>query len=328
MTLSPTHTRPRVAWSRVMASVVLGVSAGVYLGGDGFTGLFGGGEVVPAFAEEEAESDSGEAGDPGQDSSEVLVVDTLPFDPPSVVEPGPGELARIAQDGMGVWYWLLTITNGEYNPNYVAEEGAVVFEALPSVGVYDTVAERLHWTNESFACSVGTDCEEPGFTADQNAFGDDFVRLPKLYDEDTGVIAYHVEQAYQVGQDPVEWLFSRDTLTLAIPLEASPRGPTTIWVGYTYIYTEDMVGREVRFTEEAMAIVTWEVTLPEPPSSPPIQEGVAPTTPLAESALPSWVGPVGLAFVAVLVLGAIVAMVTARVRSVAREADDGETPGS
>ena len=306
--------------------LTLGVWLGVLASLGAVPGISGGTEVLVAFAEEEPDSDSGAGEDTGQDFTDVLLIDTLPLSPPTVVEPGPGEIARIVQDGMGEWYWLLTVTNGEYDPTYVAEEGVVVFETLPSVGVYDTVADRLAWTNESFACFVGTDCVEPGLTADQNAFGGDFVRLPKLYDEDTGVIAYHVEHAYQVGQDPVEWLFSRETLTLAIPLEASPRGPTTIWVGYTYVYTEDMVGREVRFTEEAMAVVSVEVTLPEPPAPPPNEDGVAPTPPPGESTLPPWVGPVGLGFVAVVVLGAIVAMVTARVRSVAKDVDDGENP--
>lgn len=317
--------RNQTSRSRIVLALTLGVWGGVLSCWVAVPGMLGVAEVPVAFAEEETDNDSGAGEDTGRDSTDVLVIDALPLSPPTVVEPAPGEVARIAQDGMGEWYWLLTITNGEYNPTYVAEEGVVVFETLPSIGVYDTVAERLNWTNESFACSVGTDCEEPGLTADQRAFGGDFVRLPKLYDEDTGVIAYHVEHAYQVGQDPVEWLFSRETLSLAIPLEPSPRGPTTIWVGYTYVYTEDMVGRQVQFTEEAMALVTAEVTIPEPPASPPIEEDVAPTPPLTESTLPSWVGPVGLGFVAVVVLGAIVAMVTARVRSVAKDADDGET---
>ena len=325
MTVPVGTARRRAGQSPVVLALTLGVWVGVLSSLVAVPGIPGGTEVLVAFAEEETDSDSGAGEDTDQDFTDVLLIDTLPLSPPTVVEPGPGDVARIVQDGMGEWYWLLTVTNGEYDPTYVAEEGVVVFETLPSVGVYDTVADRLAWTNESFACSVGTDCEEPGLTADQNAFGGDFVRLPKLYDEDTGVIAYHVEHAYQQGQDPVEWLFSRETLTLAIPLDPSPRGPTTIWVGYTYVYTEDMVGRQVRFTEEAMAVVTAEVTLPEPPASPPIEEGVTPTPPLAESTLPPWVGPVGLGFVAVVVLGAIVAMVTARVRSVVKDADDDET---
>jgi hypothetical protein len=315
---------PRQGQPRILVALALGISAGVFAGGMTLAGVAWNSHTAPAYAEEEGEPDSDDGGDTGQDSTDLLVVDSLPFDPPSVLEPGPGEVARIVQDGVGDWYWLLTITNGEFDPAFVADEGVVVFESLPSVGVYDTVAERLAWTNESFACSVGTDCVEPALTADQNAFGGDFVRLPKLYDEDTGAIAYHVEHAYQVGQDPVEWLFSRETLTLAIPLDPSPRGPTTIWVGYTYVYTDDMVGRQVRFSEEAMAVVTVEVTLPEPPVTPPTEEGVAPTAPLTESTLPSWVGPAGLGFVALIVLGAIVAMVTARVRSVTRDADDEE----
>ena len=192
---------------------------------------------------------------------EIIISEPF-FAAPEVVSPEMGETPVVVEGPEGQLFWVLEVTNSDYQPGFRADDGYVGFETLPSVGVFDTVADRLAWTNQTFACFVGTSCEEPQRTADQVAFGDDFVRLPKLYDDTTGRIAYHAEHAYNIAQDPYEWVVGQETLSLAIPLAETPTGVIEVWVGYTYVYTDDLVGVPVRFTEEAMAITYTTVDIP------------------------------------------------------------------
>jgi hypothetical protein len=207
----------------------------------------------------------------------------------------------------GEWFWILEVTNSDFQPGFEPADGFVGFETLPSVGIFDSVADRLVWTNETFACFVGTSCEEPATTADQRAFGDDFVRLPKLYLETTGVIADHAEHAYQAGKDPFEWVVSQETLAIAIPLVATPEGVIDVWVGYTYIYTDDLVGVPVRFTEDAMAVTAWSITTPDDP------EGAG------GGGTPAWVVQAVLGLIGILAFFGLLALIVSRMVALARK---------
>ena len=243
------------------------------------------------------------------------VIISEPFFPaPGVVSPGVGEVAMVVQGPEDEWFWVMEVTNSDYQPGFLADDGYVGFETLPSVGIYDSVSDRLAWTNQTFACFVGTSCEEPARTADQQAFGDDFVRLPKLYNPTTGVVAYHAEHAYQLAQDPYEWVVGQETLHLAILLAPSPTGVVDLWVGYTYVYTDDLVGVPVRFTEEAMAITYATVDIPSLPES-----SVADNDDDNEGeGVPLWVVQALLGIVGILAIFGIIALIVSRMVALTR----------
>jgi hypothetical protein len=165
---------------------------------------------------------------------------------------------------------------------------------------------------------VGTSCEEPVRTADQQSFGDDFVKLPKLYDEVSGRVSYHAEHAYDIAQDPYEWVVSQETLSLAIPLENTPAGVIEVWVGYTYVYTDDLVGVPVRFTEEAMAVTYTTVTIPSDPDN-----GMAPPEGDAEASegVPLWVIQGVLGIVGILAIFGLITLIVSRMVALIRKQD-------
>jgi hypothetical protein len=254
---------------------------------------------------------------------EVIISEPF-FDAPQVVSPEPGELAKVVQGPEGQWFWVLEVTNSDYQPRFSADDGFVGFETLPSVGVFDSVEDRLAWTNQTFACFVGTSCEEPARTADQQAFGDDFVRLPKLYDEPSGRVAYHAEHAYNIAQDPYEWVVGQETLHLAIPLAETPPGVIDIWVGYTYVYTDDMVGVPVRFTKDAMAVTAVTVAIPPIPEGDeaPVPDAAAADEATSQSeGVPLWVVQGLLGIVGILVFFGLIALIVSRMVALVRKQD-------
>jgi hypothetical protein len=253
---------------------------------------------------------------------EEIIISEPFFDAPRVVSPQPDELAMVVQGPEGQWFWILEVTNSDYQPRVNANDGFVGFETLPSVGVFDSVEDRLAWTNQTFACFVGTSCDEPARTADQQAFGDDFVRLPKLYDELSGRVAYHAEHAYNVAKDPYEWVVGQETLHLAIPLAQTPPGVIDIWVGYTYVYTDDMVGVPVRFTEDAMAVTAVTVAIPPIPDGDGVSVGDAagPEEETGESGgVPLWVVQALLGIVGILVFFGLIALIVSRMVAITRQ---------
>ena len=185
---------------------------------------------------------------------------------PVVLEPKPGNLARLAPDSGGTWHVLLTVSNSDFGFLSDESESEALFEALPSVGVFDTIDDRLQWTNAQFRCAVDTQCEGVPATKDGRAFGEEFLQLIRLYDESSGAIAHYVEHAYQRGQEPAEWLSEQETLTLAIPWAPLGEGEHTLWVGYTYLFSSDMEGSLVQFAPEAMAITEVTLRVPSPPT--------------------------------------------------------------
>lgn len=242
-----------------------------------------------------------------------VVISQPQFEAPTVVSPAPGEPALVVTDSDGTAWWILEVTNSDYQPDFDIDTGYVGFETLPSVGIFDSVEERLEWTNETFSCFLDDSCDGVSRTADQVAFGDDFVRLPKLYNDSTGQVAYHAEHAYGVGQDPYEWLVSQDTLSLAIPLDPSPSGTVDIWVGYTYIYTDDLVGVPVRFTRDAMAVTPAQVTIPEAPDGAGRGDESAADEPVTEGGpLPTWVWSAVFGLVGVIVFFGLIAIIVSR----------------
>ena len=262
------------------------------------------------------------------DTVEEIIISEPFFAAPEVVSPGPGETPMVVVGPEGELFWVLEVTNSDYQAGVVAEEGYVGFETLPSVGVFDTVADRLAWTNQTFACFVGTSCEEPQRTADQVAFGDDFVRLPKLYDEATGRVAYHAEHAYNIAKDPYEWVVGQQTLSIAIPLAQTPSGVIEVWVGYTYIYTDDLVGVPVRFTEEAMAITAATITIPSvTDTGDPIATGDASLAQGQQNGdgdsdgVPLWVVQGLLGIVGVLMIFGILVLIVQRAVIISRRRD-------
>lgn len=230
---------------------------------------------------------------------DVLVTEPL-LAAPVVLSPEPGRVARLVLGPENQWFWVLEVTNSEYQPGYDPDDGYVGFESLPSVGIFDSVEERLEWTNDTFTCFVSDVCSQPAQTADEAAFGDNFIRLPKLFNEVTNTVADHAEHAYQVGQDPYSWLLEQRTLSLAIPLSPTPTGAVDIWVGYTYVYTDDMVGKRVQFTSDAMAVTPATIIIDH-------------TTPVtdfdvlengeeeASSGIPPWVAQAVLGLVGIIV---------------------------
>ena len=216
----------------------------------------------------------------------------------------------------GELFWVLEVTNSDYQPGFRADDGYVGFETLPSVGVFDTVTDRLAWTNQTFACFVGTSCEEPVRTADQVAFGDDFVRLPKLYDEASGRVAYHAEHAYNIAEDPYEWVVGQETLSIAIPLANTPEGVIEVWVGYTYVYTDDLVGLPVRFTEDAMAITVTTVNIPALTES---GEVIASDGRSDSEGVPLWVVQGLLGIVGILAFFGIITLIVSRMVAITKK---------
>lgn len=254
--------------------------------------------------------------------SEEVVIQEPFFAAPTVLSPGRGEAPNLVMGPEGEWFWILEVTNSDYQPGFRLIDGYVGFETLPSVGVFDSVAERLAWTNETFACFVGTRCEPPAQTPDQRAFGEDFVRLPKLYLPTTGVVAYHAEHAYQGGQDPFEWVVGQETLAIAIPLAATPQGVIDVWVGYTYVYTDDLVGVPVRFTDTAMAVTSWQVSIPgAPDDGGPAAPGggSAGETNRDDGGLPPWVAQGVLGIVGILAFFGILALIVSRMVALSRQ---------
>ena len=245
---------------------------------------------------------------------EIIISEPF-FAAPEVVSPEMGETPVVVEGPEGQWFWVLEVTNSDYQPGFRADDGYVGFETLPSVGVFDTVADRLAWTNQTFACFVGTSCEEPQITADQVAFGDDFVRLPKLYDDTTGRIAYHAEHAYNIAQDPYEWVVGQETLSLAIPLAETPTGVIEVWVGYTYVYTDDLVGVPVRFTEDAMAITTTTVNIPAVSDD---GEVIGPDDADDTGGVPLWVVQGVLGIVSVLLIFGLLIVIVRRAVIISR----------
>jgi hypothetical protein len=242
-----------------------------------------------------------------------VVISQPQFEAPTVVSPVPGEPALVVTDSDGTAWWILEVTNSDYQADFDIDTGYVGFETLPSVGIFDSVEERLEWTNHTFSCFLDDSCDGVARTADQVAFGDDFVRLPKLYVRSTDTVAYHAEHAYGVGQDPYEWLVSQDTLSLAIPLDPSPTGTVDIWVGYTYIYTDDLVGVPVRFTRDAMAVTQTRVTIPEAPDAVGQDAGSLADEPITEGApLPTWVWSAVIGLVGVIVFFGLIALTVSR----------------
>jgi hypothetical protein len=235
-----------------------------------------------------------------------LIITEPIFAPPTVVSPQPGEEPRIVQGPEDEWFWVLEVTNSDYQPAFVVDDGYVGFETLPSIGIFDTVSERLAWTNQTFACFVGTTCEEPKRTADQVAFGDDFIKLPKLFEPTTGRVAYDEEHAYFAGQELYQWIVGQETLSLAIPLAQTPTGVIEVWVGYTFVYTDDLVGVPVRFTEEAMAITYTTVDVPPVPGEEP------------DGGVPLWVVQAVLGIVGILAFFGIIAMIVSRMVAITR----------
>jgi len=266
--------------------------------------------VAGALAEEEPTSDSG------------VVISEPQFDPPSVVSPEPGDEVSMVQGQDGIWWWLLEVTNSDYQPDFDIDTGYVGFDTLPSVGIYDSIETRLEWTNQSFACFLDDSCDQLSLTPDQEAFGEDFVRLPKLVDPHTGTIAYHVEHAYEQGLEPYEWLVSQETLTLAMPWEPGPTGEVDIWVGYTYVYTDDLVGVPVTFTKEAMAITNTRVVIPTTPESGAIDSEDAPLEDVTPEdsgpAVPTWVTAAVAGLVGIVVFFGLLAFAVSRAVILAR----------
>jgi hypothetical protein len=236
---------------------------------------------------------------------EVIISEPL-FAPPQVVSPQPGERPLVVQGPEEQWFWVLEVTNSDYQPQFSADDGYVGFETLPSVGIFDTVSERLAWTNQTFACFVNTSCDEPARTADQVAFGDDFVKLLKLYVADTERVGYDEEHAYYAGQELYQWIVSQETLSLAIPLDQTPTGVIDIWVGYTFVYTDDLVGVPVRFTEDAMAITYTTVDIPPPPGDEPKRE------------VPLWVVQGVLGIVGILAFFGLIALIVGRMVAITK----------
>lgn len=252
---------------------------------------------------------------------EVIISEPF-FDAPQVVSPQPGELATVVQGSEGQWFWVLEVTNSDYQPGFRADDGFVGFETLPSVGVFDSVEDRLAWTNQTFACFVSASCVEPARTADQQAFGDDFVRLPKLYDEPSGRVAYHAEHAYNLAKDPYEWVVGQQTLHLAIPLAETPPGVIDIWVGYTYVYTDDMVGVPVRFTEDAMAATTVTVAIPPIPDgdgAPVLDAAGAEEVTVEGEGVPLWVAQGLLGIVGILAIFGVITLIVSRMVAITRQ---------
>jgi hypothetical protein len=247
---------------------------------------------------------------------EEIIISEPFFATPQVVSPQPGDVPLVVQGSDGQWFWLLEVTNSDYQPGFSADDGYIGFETLPSVGIFDTVADRLAWTNQTFACFVGTSCAEPVRTADQQAFGDDFVKLPKLYDETTGRVAYHVEHAYDIAQDPYEWVVGQQTLSLAIPLAETPTGMIEVWVGYTYVYTDDLVGVPVRFTEDAMAITYTTVDIP---SLSELGEDTAGGGADESEGVPLWAVQAVLGVVGILAFFGIIALIVSRMVAITRQ---------
>ena len=241
------------------------------------------------------------------ESIDDIIISEPFFDAPTVISPLAGEIPMVVQGPEGEWFWVLEVTNSDYQPGFDPEDGYIGFETLPSIGIFDTVAERLAWTNQTFACFVGTSCAEPQRTADQVAFGDDFVKLPKLYDKSSGRVAYHAEHAYDIAQDPYEWVVGQETLSLAIPLAATPTGVIDVWVGYTYVYTDDLVGVPVRFTEDAMAITTLTVDVPAIPGEEP------------EGGVPLWVVQAVLGIVGIVAFFGLITLIVSRMVAITRK---------
>lgn len=240
-----------------------------------------------------------------------VVISEPQFDAPRVMSPQPGEDAAVVTDSDGEDWWILEVTNSDYQPNFDIDTGYVGFETLPSVGVFDTVEQRLAWTNETFACFLDDSCDVVPRTEDQEVFGEDFVRLPKLYDATTGAVAYHAEHASLLGQEPYEWLVAQDTLSLAIPLDGTPTGGLDVWVGYTYIYTDDLVGVPVRFTREAMAITEVQVVIPEA-GVPATEIEASDQTSADGDPLPTWVVSAVVGLIGILLFFGLVALTVSR----------------
>lgn len=263
-----------------------------------------------AIAEEEVSIDL--------EAVEEIIISEPFFAAPEVVSPGPGETPMVVEGPEGELFWVLEVTNSDYQPGFRADDGYVGFETLPSIGIFDTVADRLAWTNQTFACFVGTSCDEPARTADQVAFGDDFVRLPKLYDEASGRVAYHAEHAYNIAEDPYEWVVGQETLSIAIPLANTPEGVIEVWVGYTYVYTDDLVGVPVRFTEDAMAITLTTVNIP---SVTETGEVVASGDGDQSEGVPLWVVQGLLGIVGILAFFGLIALIVSRMVALTRKSD-------
>jgi hypothetical protein len=251
-----------------------------------------------------------------EEAEDEIIISEPFFAAPEVVSPGPGEVPMVVRGPDEQWFWILEVTNSDYQPDFDADDGFVGFEILPSVGVFDTVAQRLAWTNQTFACFVSTSCEEPARTTDQQVFGEDFVKLPKLYDTTTGVVAYHAEHAYSIGQDPYEWVVRQETLLLALPLADTPTGVIDVWVGYTYVYTDDLVGVPVRFTEDAMAITYTTVSIPSAPES----ETALDAADVEEEGVPLWVVQAVLGIVGIVAFFGIIVLIVSRMVAITRQA--------
>lgn len=251
-----------------------------------------------------------------QDADSGVIISEPFFAAPEVVSPLPGETPMVVEGPEEQLFWILEVTNSDYQPRFVADDGYVGFETLPSVGIFDTVADRLAWTNQTFACFVGTSCEEPQRTADQVAFGDDFVRLPKLYDESTGRVAYHAEHAYELGRDPYEWVLGQETLSIALPLAQTPAGVIDVWVGYTYVYTDDLVGVDVTFTEDAMAITYTTVNVPALPGvgQPAVSEAAR-----GGEGVPLWVVQGLLGIVGIVAFFGLIALIVSRMVAITKQ---------
>jgi hypothetical protein len=247
---------------------------------------------------------------------EEIIISEPFFDAPQVVSPESGQTPLLVQGPEEQWFWVLEVTNSDYQPDFRADDGYVGFETLPSVGIFDTVSDRLAWTNQTFACFVDTSCAEPARTADQQAFGDDFVKLPKLYNETTGRVAYHAEHAYDIGVDPYEWVVGQQTLSIAIPLAETPPGLIDVWVGYTYIYTDDLVGVPVRFTEDAMAITNTTVDIP---SLSELVEAGADGNASESGGVPLWVVQGVLGIVGILAFFGLIALIVSRMVAITRQ---------
>jgi hypothetical protein len=270
----------------------------------------------PAFAEEE----------PGADDTDRVLVELEPLvvtekvaTAPQVVSPQPGEEARVVFGPGEELFWILEITNSDYRPDFAGGAEFLDQAALPTVGVFDSIDMRLQWTNEAFACFAEASCAPPAQTLDQQAFGDDFVRLPKIFNETTGVVAYHVEHAYQMGQSPEQWVYSQQTLKLAIPWVETPGGDIEVWVGYTYLFTEDMVGKKVSFTEEAMAITYSTVRIPLPPedTGPAVTSGAEVSQEDAEGGS-GWIAQLILGVVGIIVFFGFFALIISRMVALMR----------
>lgn len=265
----------------------------------------------------------------GAEENTLVITDPV-NEVPEVLDPEPGDLARLASDSAGTWHVLIQVSNSDFGIETSADGGPTVFEALPSVGVFDTLEERLQWTNAQFRCAVDPQCEGTPLTPDGEAFGTEFLQLVRLYDEQTGTIAHYVEHASLVGKEPAQWLSEQAALTLAIPFAPMGPGDRAIWVGYTYLYTSDMEGTLVQFAPEAMAVTEVSVTVPEPPISEDSDPRSGDTLPLGTvdettNQLPSWAPATVLGVSTLAVLGLGMWVVLRRLRASTRARRDSAT---